>query len=60
VREQYNRIREIWRDAGIPYEWDKGIDPQVSIEKGKILPESAKKEHERQKELGWDVEGNIT
>lgn len=50
---------EVWREAGRPYEPGHGLDLSLSIEKGKMLPEEARKEHERQKEMGWDVDGNI-
>ncbi|KAI5453389.1 hypothetical protein NCC49_005868 [Naganishia albida] len=59
VVEQHARIMEVWREAGRPYEPGHGLDLSLSIEKGKMLPEEARKEHERQKEMGWDVDGNI-
>ncbi len=55
MREQHDRILDIWAKALIPYEWDKGIDPARSIAKGKLTPEEADKENRRQKEMGWDV-----
>lgn len=50
---------DVWREAGRPYEAGHGVDLAASVQKGNLLPEEARKEHERQKELGWDVEGNI-
>lgn len=38
IKEQYDQIRSTWADAGIPYDSDHGIDPELSIEKGKIVP----------------------
>jgi hypothetical protein len=57
--EQHARIMDVWREAGRPYEPGHGVDLSTSVEKGKMLPEEARKEHERQKEMGWDVDGNI-
>jgi hypothetical protein len=31
----------------------------LSIATGKLTPQEAEKEHQRQKDLGWDVSGNI-
>ncbi|KAJ9127215.1 hypothetical protein QFC24_001453 [Naganishia onofrii] len=59
VSEQQNRILEVWREAGRPYEAGHGVDLATSVESGKRVPEGVIKEHERQKELGWDVAGNI-
>lgn len=59
VSEQQNRILEVWREAGRPYEAGHGVDLVTSVESGKRVPEGVIKEHERQKELGWDVAGNI-
>lgn len=59
VQEQHDRILNIWRDSHRPYAWDQGIDPAKSVAKGKRLPEGARRENERQKEMGWDVEGNL-
>lgn len=59
VEEQQARLHQIWADADRPYTHEHGVDPKLSIAKGKILPEDAQKEHQRQKELGWDVNGNL-
>jgi hypothetical protein len=53
--EQATRIKKIWADAGRPYKAGQGVDPAISIEKGKHQPEAAAKEKERQKAAGWDV-----
>jgi hypothetical protein len=59
VREQHQRIIDIWDTAGRPFEWDHGVDPLQSIAHGRITPPKAAEEHARQKELGWDVAGNV-
>ncbi len=59
VREQHQRILDLWEAAGRPYEWYNGIDPQQSIEYVKKVPSKAADEHKRQQELGWDVDGNM-
>lgn len=59
VIEQHARILKVWREAGRPYEAGHGVDLDISVQKGRQLPEEARKEHERQKEMGWDVDGNI-
>jgi hypothetical protein len=53
--EQQARVKKIWADAGRKYEAGQGVDPKVSVEKGKHQPEAAAKEKERQKAAGWDV-----
>lgn len=59
VVEQHARILDVWRTADRPFEPGHGVDLEVSVQKGRQLPEEARKEHERQKEMGWDVDGNI-
>ncbi|WWC70617.1 uncharacterized protein I206_104568 [Kwoniella pini CBS 10737] len=59
VIEQHKRLHELWDSSNRPYDIENGIPPIQSIFKGKQTPESAQKEHERQKELGWDVGGNL-
>ncbi|WRT67640.1 uncharacterized protein IL334_004612 [Kwoniella shivajii] len=59
VEQQHDRLLQIWSNASKPYDVDNGISPRLSIEKGKQTPERAQKEHQRQKELGWDVGGNL-
>ncbi|OCF31309.1 hypothetical protein I316_07095 [Kwoniella heveanensis BCC8398] len=59
VREQHARLLQIWSEADRPYTPEMGVDPRLSVKKGKQTPEEAQKEHQRQKELGWDVGGNI-
>jgi hypothetical protein len=59
VREQHQRLIDIWADADRPYTHEHGVAPRLSLEKGKLTPEEAAKEHQRQKDLGWDVKGNI-
>jgi O-acetyl-ADP-ribose deacetylase (regulator of RNase III) len=59
VIEQQTKIQNIWKAARRPFRWDQGIDPAISIAKGKITPEEAEREHQRQIEKGWDVEGNL-
>ncbi|KIR36347.1 hypothetical protein I352_01295 [Cryptococcus deuterogattii MMRL2647] len=59
VREQHSRLLQVWSDAGRKYTPENGVPPRESIAKGKITPQEAEKEHQRQKELGWDVQGNL-
>ncbi|GFZ45356.1 hypothetical protein JCM24511_03082 [Saitozyma sp. JCM 24511] len=59
VEEQHDRLLKIWSDADRPYSAEHGVPPRLSIAKGRLTPEEAAKEHERQKELGWDVQGNL-
>jgi hypothetical protein len=59
VREQRNRLLSIWENSTREWAYDQGISPRLSIAKGKIVPEGAKEEHQRQKALGWDVSGNL-
>ncbi|WWC88817.1 uncharacterized protein L201_003730 [Kwoniella dendrophila CBS 6074] len=59
VVEQHDRLHKIWSDANRPYDIENGVSPKLSIKKGKQTPEEAQKEHQRQKELGWDVGGNL-
>lgn len=59
VIEQHQRLYDIWQGADRPYTHEHGVDPKLSIAKGKLTPEEAAKEHQRQKDLGWDVNGNI-
>jgi hypothetical protein len=59
VREQRNRLLSIWENSTREWAYDQGISPRLSIVKGKIVPEGAKEEHQRQKALGWDVSGNL-
>lgn len=59
VREQHARLLQIWAEADRPWSHDHGLAPSLSIAKGKIIPEGVKKEHQRQKDLGWDVKGNL-
>ncbi|KAK1920534.1 hypothetical protein DB88DRAFT_503663 [Papiliotrema laurentii] len=44
-----DELYDIWAAADRPY----------TYEHGKLTPENAAKEHQRQKDLGWDVSGNI-
>ncbi|WVO15803.1 hypothetical protein L204_103465 [Cryptococcus depauperatus] len=55
IQEQHSRLLQIWSNAKRPYTWDNGVPPKQSIKKGQIRPAKAEKEHQRQKELGWDV-----
>lgn len=57
--EQHERLYDIWAAADRPYTYEHGVPPTLSIAKGKLTPENAAKEHQRQKDLGWDVSGNI-
>jgi hypothetical protein len=59
VTEQHARLHSIWADADRPYTHQHGVPASQSIASGKLTPEEAAKEHERQKNLGWDVEGNL-
>ncbi len=60
VEEQHARLLQVWQDADRPYSHEHGVAPRLSIAKGNFTPEEARKEHQRQKDLGWDVEGNVT
>lgn len=59
MREQHRRLLQVWSDAGRDYAAENGVPPRESIAKGKITPQEAEKEHQRQKEMGWDVQGNL-
>ena len=59
VIEQHSRLLQIWSDADRPYDHKNGVAPHLSIAKGRMTPQEAAKEHERQKEMGWDVHGNL-
>lgn len=59
VVEQHARLLQIWADANRPYDHENGVEPHLSIAKGRMTPEEAAKEHQRQKEMGWDVQGNL-
>ncbi|KAL7422144.1 hypothetical protein Q5752_002787 [Cryptotrichosporon argae] len=59
VVEQHARVLSIWAAAGRPYDAEHGVDPRVSARLGKQTPDEAQREHERQKELGWDVGDNV-
>ncbi|WVQ80546.1 hypothetical protein IAT38_002651 [Cryptococcus sp. DSM 104549] len=59
VRQQHDRLLEVWRNATRPYTAENGVAPRLSVEKGRATPKQAELEHQRQKELGWDVQGNI-
>ena len=59
VEEQHARLHTIWADADRPYSHEHGVSPRMSIAKGRLTPGEAEKEHQRQKDLGWDVNGNI-
>lgn len=59
VAEQHDRILKIWADADRPYTHEHGVAMRLSIAKGKMITEGAKKENERQKEMGWDVKDNV-
>ncbi|WVQ65931.1 uncharacterized protein L199_004109 [Kwoniella botswanensis] len=59
VKKQHQRLLDIWADDNRPYDIEHGVSPKVSMQKGKETPESAQKEHQRQKDLGWDVGGNL-
>lgn len=59
VGQQHDRLLSIWAAADRPYTAGHGVEPRLSIAKGKMTPQEAAKEHERQKELGWDVLGNL-
>ncbi|ODO01524.1 hypothetical protein I350_06344 [Cryptococcus amylolentus CBS 6273] len=57
VWEQHARLLDLWAQAGRQYTPENGVLPKESREKGKIMPEKAEKEQQRQKEMGWDVQG---
>ncbi|ORY31443.1 hypothetical protein BCR39DRAFT_526792 [Naematelia encephala] len=59
VQDQHDRLLQIWADADRPYSHEHGVAPRLSIQKGRMTPEEAEKEHQRQKDLGWDVQGNV-
>lgn len=59
VVEQHANLHDIWAKADRPYTAEHGVAPRLSIAKGRLTPEEAAKEHQRQKDLGWDVNGNI-
>ncbi|WVR06229.1 hypothetical protein IAU60_003259 [Kwoniella sp. DSM 27419] len=59
VREQHERLLKIWQDEDRPYDAEHGVPPKDSIAQGRKTPEEAQKEHQRQKEMGWDVAGNV-
>ena len=59
VEEQHARLHSIWTDADRPYSHEHGVSPRISMAKGRLTPGEAEKEHQRQKDLGWDVTGNI-
>jgi len=59
VEEQHSRLLEIWAAADRPYSPEHGVPPRLSIAKGRLTPEGAAKEHQRQKDMGWDVNGNL-
>jgi hypothetical protein len=59
VEEQHNRLLQIWADADRPYAAEHGVSSRESMKKGKVVPDGAAKEHQRQKDLGWDVHGNL-
>lgn len=59
MREQHERLLRIWSEADRPYSHEHGVPPKLSIATGKLTPQEAEKEHQRQKDLGWDVSGNI-
>ena len=54
-----DRLHSTWSAAGKEWSADTGIPTKDSIAKGGIVPKKAAEEHQRQKELGWDVDGNI-
>jgi hypothetical protein len=59
VEEQHDRLLKVWAEADRPYSHENGVSPKLSIANGKVIPEGVQKEHQRQKDLGWDVHGNI-
>ena len=59
VVDRHKNLYEIWAAADRPYSHEHGVSPRLSIAKGKLTPETAAKEHQRQKDLGWDVKGNL-
>ncbi|WVW84505.1 hypothetical protein I302_106539 [Kwoniella bestiolae CBS 10118] len=59
VKEQHARLHTIWADDNRPYDIENGVHPKISVQKGRQTPERAQKEHQRQKDLGWDVGGNL-
>lgn len=59
VGEQVERIHDIWKMAGRPYEANNGVARSISIASGKKQPPAAIAEKQRQKELGWDVKDNV-
>lgn len=59
VLQQHQRILDAWAKEARPYDEHNGVSPAKSAMLGKIFPDQAKQEHERQKELGWDVAKNV-
>lgn len=53
--EEQAKVRKIWSDAGKAYRPEEGVEWRKSVEAGRIQPEAAKLEYERQKAAGWDV-----
>lgn len=58
MKEQHDRLLSIWSTSNRAYTPETGIPRKQIIEKGKQTPEGALRENQRQKELGWDVDGN--
>ncbi|KAL7418040.1 hypothetical protein BDY24DRAFT_335088 [Mrakia frigida] len=54
-RNEKAKILKIWEEAGRKYEVGQGVEPRLSIEHGKLQPDAAAKEKQRQKDMGWDV-----
>ncbi|GMK57377.1 hypothetical protein CspeluHIS016_0402110 [Cutaneotrichosporon spelunceum] len=59
VEEQVERIHNVWKLAGRPFEANNGVARHISIASGKRKPEAAAAEEQRQKEMGWDVKDNV-
>ena len=48
-------VKQVWADAGRPYEPASAVPWREIVESGRTKPDRAKVEKERQKALGWDV-----
>ncbi|KAL7416438.1 hypothetical protein BDY24DRAFT_438946 [Mrakia frigida] len=53
--EEQAKVRKVWSDAGKAYTPQEGVDWRKSVEVGRVQPDAARKEWERQKAAGWDV-----
>lgn len=59
VPEIHDRVKGVWNEAGRPYGEQNGVERRISVAMGKSRPKKAEEEHQRQKELGWDVGNNF-